>query len=320
MSWKKIIHFTGFLVLSIMVLLLYCFTAYHTLLVKKIGIIAAIFIIAGLVRGTIFEGKQLWQADTRENLFTIDSVKILAAVMAGAIIAFILKVELGLGAVVAAGLTALIVSLIVPSYGVPVYCGAFIGMTSARLFIGYSDLVLASAIAGTIYIFTQRSFVGFGGKLGTIAFTGTFITGFGLKREFLITSFPEPGLLIPIILCAILSTAFTYYLSITRSHGAVVASGAVGLIGGLVLPNLYPGEIGSTLAVMAICASFAGMSSADRISSWWAVILMGLLTGVIYFFSMPLAGGAGGKLGTIAFGAAISAHAWSTIFSKASKR
>ena len=283
------------------------------------GIIAAIFIIAGLVGGIILEGKRLWVADHQDHEFTTDSVKTFAAVMAGAIIAFILKVELGLGAIVAAGLTAFVASLIVPSHGVPIYCGAFIGMTSARLFIGYSDLILASAIAGTIYIFTQRSFLGFGGKLGTIAFAGTFITGFGLKREFLVTSFPEAELLIPIILCAVSATVFTYYLNVIRGHGAVVASGAVGLIGGLVLPNLFPGEVGGTLAVMAICASFAGMSSADRISSRWAVVLMGLLTGVIFFFSMPLAGGAGGKLGTIAFGAVISTHAWGTIFSRASK-
>lgn len=319
MSWKKLFYFSGFLVLSIMVLLLYGFTAYHSWLVKRIGALVVLFMITGLIGGIIVEGKKLWGSNHQSHIFTTASVKTFAAIMAGAIIAFTLKVELQLGPVVGASLTALIASLVVPSYGVPIYCGAFIGMTSARLFIGYTDLCFAASIAGLIFILTQRSYLGLGGKLGTIAFAGTFITGFGLKREFLLTPFPEAELLIPIILCAVLATAFTYYLNVKLGHGAVVASGGTGLIGGLILPNYYPGEVGTTLAVMTICASFTGMSSAERIASWWAVILMGFLTGVIFIFSMPLAGGAGGKLGTIAFGAAISVHAWSNIFLKTSK-
>jgi hypothetical protein len=319
MSWKRLFHRIGFLVLSIMVLLLYSFTAYHSWIVKRIGALVVVFIISGLIKGIVIEGKHLWGSDHRDHLFTSASVKAFAAVMAGAIIAFALKVNLGLGPVVGAGLTALIASLVVPSLGVPIYCGAFVGMTSARLFIEYTDLCLAAAIAGAIYLLTQRSYLGLGGKLGTVAFTGTFVTGFGLKREFLLTPFPQVELLFPIVLCAILATAFTYYLNVTLGHGAVVASAGTGLIGGLILPNYYPGEVGTTLAVMTICASFAGMSSAERIPNWWAVILMGFLTGVIFIFSMPLAGGAGGKLGTISFGAAISVHAWSNIFLKTSE-
>jgi hypothetical protein len=48
------------------------------------------------------------------------------------------------------------------------------------------------------------------------------------------------------------------------------------------------------------------MSSPKRITNWWAVLAMGLFTGMIYILSMPLAGGAGGKLGTISFGVAVS--------------
>ena len=54
------------------------------------------------------------------------------------------------------------------------------------------------------------------------------------------------------------------------------------------------------------------MSSPERIPNWWVVIAMGLFTGMIYILSMPLAGGAGGKLGTISFGAAISVSAMHT--------
>ncbi|MBW2434038.1 MAG: hypothetical protein JRF36_10580 [Deltaproteobacteria bacterium] len=47
------------------------------------------------------------------------------------------------------------------------------------------------------------------------------------------------------------------------------------MIGGLILPNRFPGEAGDTLAVMATCASFTGMSSPKRITNWWAVLAMG---------------------------------------------
>jgi hypothetical protein len=67
-----------------------------------------------------------------------------------------------------------------------------------------------------------------------------------------------------------------YLLSdVTLEHGAVLASGGTALIGGLILPNRFPGEAGDTLAVMATCASFTGMSSPKRITNWWAVLAMG---------------------------------------------
>jgi hypothetical protein len=47
---------------------------------------------------------------------------------------------------------------------------------------------------------------------------------------------------------------------------------------------------------------------------------MGLFTGMIYILSMPLAGGAGGKLGTISFGVAVSVSAWHAVIQKGSKR
>jgi hypothetical protein len=47
---------------------------------------------------------------------------------------------------------------------------------------------------------------------------------------------------------------------------------------------------------------------------------MGPFTGMIYILSMPLAGGAGGKLGTISLGVAVSVSAWHAVIQKGSKR
>ena len=95
----------------------------------------------------------------------------------------------------AASLVALIASLIISAYGVPIYCGAFVGMTSSRLLINYTELSFAAIVAAVLFLLTDRVFNGCGGKLGTIAFTGTLITGFGLKKEFLITPVPEWNLI-----------------------------------------------------------------------------------------------------------------------------
>jgi hypothetical protein len=317
---KKWVSLFGFVVLSVMVLLLYGFTLYHTWLVKWLGTFVLFLLCVGLVKGIVAEGSHIGLSDEKDDLFSLQSVKVFSAVFLGAVITFLLKVDLGLGAVVGVGLTALMAALVVPKLAVPAYCGAFVGMTSARLFSAYGDLCLAAAIAGAVYLLTQRSFQGYGGKLGTIAFCGTFVTGFGLKREFLLTPFPALDLIAPILLCAVFATAFTFYLSVTLDHGAVLASGGTALIGGLILPNLFPGEVGETLAVMATCASFGGMSSPKRITNWWAVLAMGLFTGMIYILSMPLAGGAGGKLGTISFGVAVSISAWHAVIRKGSKR
>ena len=194
----------------------------------------------GLLKGIVAEGRHLSLSDEKDDLFSVQSVKVFSAVFLGPVIAFLLKVDLGMGAVVGARLTSLMAALVVPGLAVPAYCGAFVGMTSARLFSAYGDLCLAAGIAGAVYLLTQRSFQGYGGKLGTIAFCGTFVTGFGLKREFLITPFPALDLIAPILLCAVFATAFTFYLSVTLDHGAVLASGGTALIGGLILPNLSP--------------------------------------------------------------------------------
>jgi hypothetical protein len=84
-----------------------------------------------------------------------------------------------------------------------------------------------------------------------------------------------------------------------------MASGIVGVVAGLILPVLFP-EIGGTLAVMAICASFVGMSSAKHFPNALPLAVAGLFLGLIFIYSMPFLGGAGGKLGTMAFGSGLA--------------
>ena len=58
--------------------------------------------------------------------------------------------------------------------------------------------------------------------------------------------------------------------------------------------------------MVVICASFAGMSGKNRFPHTWLMLIAGLFSGLVFMFSLPSLGGAGGKLGTIAFGSVIA--------------
>jgi len=190
-----------------------------------------------------------------------------------------------------------------------------VGMCSNLVIVQVADLLLAASIAGVVYILARQVLNGFGGKLGTIAFSGALLTGLGLKRQFLIAPIPPFDLAWFIVLYATAAAVLTYWLSTSFKWGPVRASGAVGLASGLLLPALHP-VYGGTLAVVAFCASFTGMSAAERLPGMKLMTLAGLFTGIIFLYSMPVFGGAGGKLGTIAFGASLAVRGYLQIFSR----
>lgn len=57
----------------------------------------------------------------------------------------------------------------------PIFCGSFVGMTTPLFFTSFWQISIASIIAGFLYIFLKNHFLGYGGKLGSIAFTAVFI-------------------------------------------------------------------------------------------------------------------------------------------------
>lgn len=311
MQFKKHLHsFIGFSLLSISVVLLLISTVYEAWIFHSAGGIIALTVLMGAIIMIVREGRHIWQnnppkAETKRLLVGFLSV------LFGGVLAFFLTHDLGLGAVVAASLVGILAHLVIPKYGVPAYCGAFVGMTSNLLLFNYQEVALAGLIAGIVYILTRDVFNGFGGKLGTIALIGTTLTGMILGREFMPSPISDWTTNSLIIIIAALATPLTFYLNIERKQGPVMASAIVGLIGGLILPNLFP-QYGTTLAVVAVCASFAGMTGKERCSTFWHILITGLFTGIIFLYSAPLLGGAGGKLGTIAFGATLSScgHTW----------
>ena len=113
---------------------------------------------------------------------------IISAVL-GAIITYVLQKNLGISAVISASIVGLVggvIGLVIPNklFAPIVFCGAFVGMSSPSLF-SLAFVVTAGIFSGILFQATTNVFVGFGGKLGGIAFLAVaavfYIKGILLK-------------------------------------------------------------------------------------------------------------------------------------------
>lgn len=309
---SKAIPLSGFVILTAMVMLLLITAANEAWLAHPAAGTLATIVTIGTIVAVYFEFKYLLLQEIKDVKAAKKAFEFLA-VFIGGITTFYLSIDLGLGAVVAASVIGILADMVAPEYGVPAYCGAFVGMSSNALFFSYSEVALASAIAGIVYVITRDVFSGFGGKLGTIAFIGASLAGFSLGREFLITPVADWTTNFYVLVVALIAAPLTFYLNCNLKNGPVLASSAVGLIAGLTLPVLFP-LLGSNLAIVAICASFTGMSNTKRCPQFWHMLVAGIFTGILFVFSTPLLGGAGGKLGTIAFASIIATDGFIELF------
>jgi len=307
----------GFVILSALAVLLFLFILLEAWLQHSLGglLVATILfgLCAALIREALHPAIISAPADTRELLLTV------LAHVASAWLTFELSHTLNLGAVLAAALIGLLGATLFPKFCAPIYCGSFVGMCSAEVYIHRYDILLAGAFAGLIYTLGREVLNGFGGKLGTIAFGGTLLTGLVLKRQFITSSILPLELAWHIVLYAAIAAVLTHWLSVSLKWGPVRASAAVGLAGGLLLPFIHPTS-GGMLAVVVFCASFTGMSSPERLPSIGLIILAGLFTGIIFLCSMPIFGGAGGKLGTIAFGSSLAVWGYKEILASLGRK
>ena len=295
----------GFLLLAGITLLLFALGAIEAFArTWHAGVIMGIVLI-GLVVGTWHEWRALTQKRPQASLWTKRNALDALAVVAGTLITYVLSVEVGLGAVVASALGGVGIALLLPSVAVPFYCGTFVGMISPGLVVGWPALVLAGMVGSVVFVIGKGIFDGFGGKLGTTAYIACLATALVCGRVPLAVDVPGMPAIALAILYSAIGAAATWTISIRLKHGAVMASGAVGLLGGLVLPAVHP-DMGGLYALAVFSATFAGMSGQQRLSSELPVAIAGLFCGAAVAITGPYLGGAGGKLGTIAFGSSIA--------------
>lgn len=109
-----------------------------------------------------------------------------------------------------------------------------------------------------------------------------------------------------IIVVAVLAGMATYTISVYMNKGAVFGSAVITLIAGIFFPYFIP-TIGSKLAVVATCSSYAGMVAVKNVPKLWEMSIVGLIAGFLFIATSNAYVGVGGKLGTIA---AISCFTW----------
>mgnify|MGYP006288440565 CR=1 FL=1 len=227
------------------------------------------------------------------------------AVVAGAAVTYGLSVHAGFGPVLASAAVGLVAGVGLPDVDVPVYCGSFVGMASPAVFPSAESLGIAALVAGLAFVAATESFGGYGGKLGTLALFGCLTTVVLSGVTFAGGSpvqWDRAHLVVPV---TVLGAVATFALSVRLDLGAVIGSALVGVAAGVVLPAALP-TVGGTLAAAAFCASFVGMSSPDRLVTERHVALAGVVCGLVFVVVTPVFGGAGGKLGTVAFISCVS--------------
>ncbi len=302
---RRFLSIVGFLILFVFTVWLYGVGTYESVQHYVIvGVILGIWTIA-LIYESVREWKHAYSGDTQEQRWSLPPDFLsFASVFVGAMLTFIISVGLGQGAVLASGLVGIFGAVFIKPYAAPLYCGAFVGMSSGAVF-GYGSLALAGAIAGVVFVLSKHVFNGFGGKLGTIAYSGgvfsAAILGIPLVSDPVVGW--DVGWLL-VIYC-IIGATLTFILSVWFGQGPVMGSGMVTLAAGVLLPPIYGAELGGFLAVGVTCATYAGMSGTNRFEYARWMVVAGVLCALILMYTQPYMNGAGGKLGTTAFGAVI---------------
>ncbi len=258
-----------------------------------------------LALGVVRETRAAWGEPPVRSQAMAAAVLDGVAVTGAALVTYGVSVGFGLGPVLASGFVGLAGAMLAPKRAVAIYCGSFVGMASPEAFESVAGVGLSGAVAGGLFALSERCFTGLGGRLGAVAFVGSLASA--LLHGAALHSQPVPAwdIGLPVVACAVAAAALTDFLNVRMGHGPVLASAFVGVAAALLLPAMH-GELGSTLAVVAFCASFVGMSSRGRLpNAFWAA-MAGLVCGVMFLFTTPWLGGAGGKLGTLAFGSTIA--------------
>lgn len=176
MRKRIFLHYLGFGILAILqIAFVFAIILEHIqnpfVIILKLVILASLFFAYSCI---------LRQKDEK----VYDGTLVTISVLLGAILTYFVNHDLELGPVIGAGSIGVIASFIPSIFPkskqvevVPpaVYAGAFVGMSGGHVLDNMALVALAGFFAGLIYVMTQRSFSGFGGKLGTIAFGGVVL-------------------------------------------------------------------------------------------------------------------------------------------------
>ena len=140
---------------------------------------AALIIVALVIIATIILGYKY--LDLHHEDYAYEKISIVIWVPIGAVLCYLLNVNVGLGSILSMGIVGTLASF-APSLNkksnylkeipVSIYCGAFVGMSSAETSPSIGFALAAGTLAGLFFMISKNLFLGVGGKLGTMAFAG----------------------------------------------------------------------------------------------------------------------------------------------------
>jgi hypothetical protein len=139
------------------------------------------FLIVSLICIASFK---LYKDVTEEVHDLKNHIHIMLGVIIGGVLTFVLNVEFKLGAAMAAGLVGILGAYLpqfirlpkAKDYAVPVYCGAFVGMSSTLVLSNIWLVLLASSLAALLFVVVKNVYLGVGGRLGVVAFMGVTLS------------------------------------------------------------------------------------------------------------------------------------------------
>lgn len=173
-------------VLIIQVIFLFAIFKENT---QSLWIACLVILLSVLVLVTSIKGEFHHEEHAYEHILVVLWIPV------GALISFYLNHYLKLGPVISAGTVGGFGSFIpvikrssnyLRQLPAAIYCGAFIGMSSAGVAPNSLFIMTASFFTAVLLILSKNLFAGVGGKLGTLAFAGVVITSF---IYFLISSY-----------------------------------------------------------------------------------------------------------------------------------
>ncbi|MBP7263627.1 MAG: hypothetical protein KBB32_05585 [Spirochaetia bacterium] len=228
------------------------------------------------------------------------------SVLASALVGYLASAELGVSNVIVSSLIGISGAILLPQRAVAIYCGSFAGMASPVAFESVGSVLLSGALSATVFVSAKPCFQGVGGRLGAAAYAGSLASSLLLGVPLLGDDIPNPGLAAGMVAYAVIGSVSTYAVSVRLGRGPVMASAFFGLLAGVLLPAIHGTQEGRLFDAAFFAGSFVGMSSLARLRHEGEAGMAGVICGLAYVVAMPWFGGAGGKLGTLAFGSVLA--------------
>lgn len=142
---------------------------------------AAVCLIVLVMLSILFGSRYL---DLHHKEYAYEKIAVAIWVPVGAVICYALIIYSGFDSVLSAGIIGTASSFLpelnkqsayLKKIPPAIYCGVFVGMSSAAIAPSVGFILAAGILAGVIYILSKNIFLGMGGKLGTMAFGGVLL-------------------------------------------------------------------------------------------------------------------------------------------------